>query len=148
MASSLYIIRRRLLSVAFPGLINRLGNRHKLFTRELQLRIGEKHIQFFLNRNQMNVRMRYFKANHRFTHLLTWESLLNSQCYTLCKDMHCCHFIIFQIKNVIYFALRNHQSMAFHQWIDVQKRIKLFILRYLVARNFTCDNSTEYCCLI
>ena len=147
-AFTLYIIRRRLLSVAFPSLVNRLGNRHKLFTRELQLRIGEKHIRFFLNRNQMNVRMRHFKANHRFTHFLTWENLLDSQRYTLCKHMHCCHFIIFQIENVIHFTFRNHQRMAFHQRIDVQKRIKLFILRYLVARNFACDNSTEYCCHI
>ena len=44
------------------------------------------------------------------------------------------------------FLFGHHQCMSLYQRIDIEKRKKLFVFRHLVAGDFACDDSTEYCC--
>lgn len=106
----------------------------------------EKAYLFVLHRNQMYVRMRHFQPQYRFSYLSTREGLANGKRHSLGENMHRRQILIVQIEDIIYFLLGNDQCMTFYQRIDVKERKESVILRHLVARYFTCDNSTEYCC--
>lgn len=136
-------MRRRGLS---ERVANRFGHFCKLFSRKLQLGIGEKHIFLALHRNQMNMSMRHFQTQDSHSNLLTRKSLSDSQCYLLGKNVHSGQFFIFQIKDIVYLTFRNDQRMSFYQRIDVQKCEELLVLRNFITGNFACYNSTEYGC--
>ena len=136
-------MRRRGLS---ERVANRFGHFCKLFSRKLQLGIGEKHIFLALHRNQMNMSMRHFQTQDSHSNLLTRKSLSDSQCYLLGKNVHSGQLFIFQIKDIVYLTFRNDQRMSFYQRIDVQKCEELLVLRNFITGNFACYNSTEYGC--
>ena len=50
------------------------------------------------------------------------------------------------IENIVYFLFGHYQCMSLYQWIDIEKSKKLFVFCHLVAGDFACDDSTEYCC--
>lgn len=118
----------------------------KLLVGQLQFRIGKKHIFFVLHRNQMYVRMGHFKSQHRFTYFLAWESPTDGRCHSLGKHVHCRQIFVGQVEDIIHFLFGNNQCMPLHQRVDIKKSKEPGIFRHLIARYFTCDNSTEYCC--
>ena len=90
--------------------------------------------------------MRNFQSDNRFAHLFTGESFFNGTGHFLCKYMHSSQVLIAQIENIVYFLLGHHQCVSLYQRIDIEKRKKLFVFRHLVAGDFACDDSAEYCC--
>ena len=115
------------------------------YFEHLGIPAGEN-IRFLLNGNQMNVRVRNFQSDNSFAYLLARESLFNGAGYFLGKYMHSAQIFIAQIKNIVCFLFGHHQCMPLYQRVDIEKSKKLFVFRYLVAGDFTCDDSAEYCC--
>ena len=90
--------------------------------------------------------MRYFQADNRFAYLFAREGFFDGTGYLLCEYVHCCEVFVTLIEDVVYFLFGDYQRMSLYQWIDIKKSKKTIVFRYLVARNFACDDSTEYCC--
>ena len=94
----------------------------------------------------MNMCMRYFQSDNSFAYLLARECFFNGTGYLLCKHMHSSQVFIAQIENIVYFLFGHYQCMSLYQRIDIEKSKKLVVFRHLVAGDFSCDDSTEYCC--
>ena len=90
--------------------------------------------------------MRNLQPHNSYPHTFARNSFLNGTSYRFGKDMHSCQVIITQIENIINLLLGDNQRMPFHQRINIKESKKTFIFCHLITGNFTCDNSTEYCC--
>ena len=90
--------------------------------------------------------VRNFESDNCFAHFLAWESFFDGTGYLFCKYVHCGQVFIAQIENIVYFLFGHYQCMSLYQRIDIEESKKLFVFRHLVAGDFACDDSAEYCC--
>ena len=99
--------------------LNALGYFHKLLWSELKMRIGESHICLALHWYQMDMGMRHLKAQHALTNLHTRDSLADGDSHLLGKYLKSSNLLVAQVKDIVFLALGDNQSMPLLQGVDI-----------------------------
>ena len=101
----------------------------------------EVHIALLGDGDEMDVGMRHFQSDDSHTYALARHGFLDGLGHFLGKDHHAADFVILKVEDVVVFAFRNHQGMAFGDGIDVHEGKKAVVFSNFVARDFPFHDS-------
>ena len=115
----------------------------ELIRRKMELFAVKIDVIFALDRDQMDVCMRYFESQDHDCYPFARYFLLDFGCYPFCEDHHLGKGPVVEVENVVYLLFRDHQGVPFRQRIDVEKCIVVVIFGDLVRRYFAGDVALE-----
>lgn len=111
--------------------------------RELQLRVGEVHVGFPPDGDEVDVRVGHFQADDGHTDAGAGHGLLDGLGNPLGKEHEAAQGVVVQVEDVIVFHFRHHERMPLGQGVDVEECVIAVVFRYLVGGDFPCDDFAE-----
>ena len=106
----------------------------------------EIHVGFAVHRYEMYVCVGNFESQNDCCDLATAGYGFDALRYPLCKNRHAGKHLVVQIEKVIHLFFGYDERMAFGERVDVQKRKKIVVLRYLIAANLSVYYTGENRC--
>ena len=111
--------------------------------RELQLRVGEVHVGFPLDGDEVDVRVRHFQSDDGHADARAGHGLFDGLGYPLGEEHEAAQGVIVQVEDVVVFHFGHHERVPFGQGVDVEECVIAFVFRYLVGGDFPRDDFAE-----
>src|SRR5690606_1927348 len=118
----------------------------ELLLRELQLGPTEFHVVDAVDGDQVDVRVRHFQADDRYTDACTGHHRLDLASHFLGKGQHARKELIGQVEEVVHLHLWDHQRVTLAQRVDVEEGQVAFVLGYFVAGYLPLHDAGEDAC--
>ena len=113
----------------------------EFFRRELQLGVAEQAVFLAVDRQQVDVCVRHFHAQHHHGDTLAGHGLADGSGHFLGKDENATDGLVVVVEEVVFFFLGYDQCVAAFHRTDVQKSKEAVVFGDLVAGDFTRDDS-------
>ena len=115
----------------------------KLLGCEAQFGVAEEHVALLLQRDQVDMGVGYFHAQHCHADALAGERSLQSLGHLLSKEVQACKLIVLQVEDIVYLTFGNHQGVTLYHGVDIEEGEGLVVFVDFVTGDFAVNDFGE-----